>query len=159
MNKLEERTRSDESDIRFPDNALINDYQVAYKFDNDIIKIARIHLMRCRTHEWQYKGFLQIQKIGLNPGLESLKFINGKPWMYYVHSTTEEETDVSLTGHSYNLDDSNYVDDQDIKKLLTKFGQEFKDIFKIDPKLNKDWPDFCNKSTSKYFKALLPYLK
>jgi len=112
-------------------------YQVAYRFNNNIAKIVKVH---------RYKSFggitthLQIQKIGLEASIEELTLLNGLP----------------LTYKSQSLDESHRISSLDKKPrisqdYLERFGKEFKQIFddNIDLQVR----------LKESFSSLIPYLK
>jgi len=155
---LQERTWIDPVDIP-PLDPLIDSYQVAYRYENDVVKIVRIGLEHGDGVR-KYEGILQIQKIGLDASLESIEFLDGEAWSYMNHSTVKRREscadDIRISLEKLILPN---LSQSRMEEILTHFGEEFKLIFDTNPKLKNDWPEFCKDSTSKYFTALIPYLK
>jgi hypothetical protein len=149
MKKLDERlTPSDVAKGFQSNDEVMDSYQVAYSFDNNIIKTVKIDKMLPLGFGFRYSGVLHIQKIGLDPSMETLKFSLGKPDGYANLSIENDGAIFPLRSHYTHFSD---VSQDFINKILKNFGKEFKPIFDENKKLKEDLPT--------YFKALIPYLK
>jgi len=150
MKILEERFTPSDVEKSYQDNDDVMDsYQVAYGFDNNIIKTVKIDQMLPLGFGYRYSGILHIQKVGLDPSMETLKFSLGK-LCSYADLSIENDGAIFLL-HSWPIRDFSDISKECIDKLLKKFGKEFKPIFDENKKLKDALPD--------YFKPLMPYLK
>ncbi len=149
MRKLVERLTPSEVSKEFHSNdSVLDSYQVAYSFDGDIIKTVKIDKMLPLGFGFRYSGILHIQKIGLDPSMETLKFSLGKPLSYSNISIENDGALFPVHGRHIDFFD---VNQNYINTILENFGKEFKLIFDENKKLREDLP--------LYFEALMPYLK
>lgn len=142
MKILSENSHYDKYDKKNPRFLRMSEYQVAYDCDNHIIKSVKVHTQH--NYGGGYYGILQIQKVGLDAGLESLLLLDGHPFNHAEQSV--EGTMLSGDEKSLLSCSTKYTE-----SLLEKFGKEFKIIFEENKKLNE--------SLTTHFTALIPYLK
>jgi hypothetical protein len=141
MKFIDDKSYSNRDD-KNPRALRVSGYQAAYSFEDNIIKIVKVHTQH--NYGGGYWGFLQIQKSGLDASLESIAFLEGNTWNYMTQSIEG----VMLTGENHDfLDSSKNLSNS----LLKKFGKEFKLLFEEDKDLKK--------YLSTHFTALVPYLK
>jgi len=122
----------------------ISEYRAAYAFDDNINKIVTVHTQH--NYGGGYHGFLQMQKVGLFANLESICFLDGKPYNYATQFI--DKSDMLLTSENYGLLGRDRIV---MDKFLEKFGQEFKSIFEKDERVKE--------SLSTHFTSMMPYLK
>lgn len=140
MKKLDEKSYSNFNSEN-PEVIRVSGHQVAYEFNNHIVKVVQIHTQH--NYGGGYHGFLQTQKVGLDANLASIEFLDGEPFT----SMTQSIDANILRGTKDDLSGMKHL----TNTLLEKFGKEFKPIFDKDEKLKEYIPT--------HFTALIPYLK
>ena len=110
-------------------------YQAAYLCEDKLVKTVKID---CSDSWGRVSSVLQIQTLGLDARLEELVFNSGLPNSY---------SSASIHGSSM----SPFLNEENSKKCLEKFGQEFFIIFETYPDLKQYLPN--------RFESLIPYLK